>query len=169
LLTPDSYRLGGERWGPFLSWMTAWWNFWGWVCVVPGVQQGSTNFLLGAIEISYPDAEIVCKGWFAWLLTAIGMFVAMAPNIISKQRILRLVPTSLIIWRLKVNVCFGFTSASQPSSSSLCSCCTGSGELRRRQPLVLADTVVGFRSRLPEMEGFSHELASSATSTTVSM
>jgi amino acid transporter len=104
-----SYRLGGEKWGPFLSWvnyiycckdvrtsadtwlkqMTAWWNWMGWICVVPGVQQGSTNFLLGAIEISYPDAEIVYKGWFAWLLTAIGMFFAMAPNIIS-QRVLRL-------------------------------------------------------------------------------
>jgi len=23
-----SYRLGGEEWGPFLSWMTAWWNWW---------------------------------------------------------------------------------------------------------------------------------------------
>ena len=22
-----SYRLGGEKWGPFLSWMTAWWNW----------------------------------------------------------------------------------------------------------------------------------------------
>ena len=22
-----SYRLGGEAWGPFLSWMTAWWNW----------------------------------------------------------------------------------------------------------------------------------------------
>ena len=21
-----SYRLGGEKYGPFLSWMTAWWN-----------------------------------------------------------------------------------------------------------------------------------------------
>lgn len=69
--------------------MTAWWNWVGWCCVVPGVQQGSTNFLLGAIEISYPNNNIVTKGWFAWLLTAIGMFFAMAPNIIS-QRVLRL-------------------------------------------------------------------------------
>ncbi|KAK0919999.1 hypothetical protein LTR91_005298 [Friedmanniomyces endolithicus] len=84
-----SYRLGGDEWGPFLSWMTAWWNWMGWICVVPGVQQGSTNFLLGAIEIAYPDTTIVSQGWFAWLLTAIGMFFAMAPNIIS-QRVLRL-------------------------------------------------------------------------------
>ena len=71
------------------SWMTAWWNWIGWCCVVPGVQQGSTNFLLGAIEISYPNNTLVRQGWFSWLLTAIGMFIAMAPNIIS-QRVLRL-------------------------------------------------------------------------------
>ncbi|KAK3938979.1 amino acid/polyamine transporter I [Diplogelasinospora grovesii] len=84
-----AYRLGGERWGPFLSWMTAWWNWAGWVCVVPGVQQGSTNFLLSALEIRYPDAQVLSEGWFAWLLTAVGMVFAMAPNIIS-QRALQL-------------------------------------------------------------------------------
>lgn len=31
-----SYRLGGDKHGPFLSWMTGWWNFAGWVTVVPG-------------------------------------------------------------------------------------------------------------------------------------
>lgn len=31
-----SYRLGGDKHGPFLSWMTGWWNFAGWVSVVPG-------------------------------------------------------------------------------------------------------------------------------------
>jgi amino acid transporter len=84
-----AYRLGGDKWGPFLSWMTAWWNWMGWVCVVPGVQQGSTNFLLSALEIQYPDATILREGWFAWLLTSIGMLFAMAPNIIS-QRVLRI-------------------------------------------------------------------------------
>jgi amino acid transporter len=83
-----AYRLGGEEWGPFLSWMTAWWNWAGWVCVVPGVQQGSTNFLLAALEIKYPDSEVLYKGWFSWLLTAIGMLFATAPNIIS-QRVLQ--------------------------------------------------------------------------------
>ena len=36
------------------------------VSVVPGVQQGSTNFLISALEIQYPDAEVLGKGWFAW-------------------------------------------------------------------------------------------------------
>ncbi|TVY59361.1 Thiamine transporter thi9 [Lachnellula cervina] len=80
-----SYRLGGAEWGPFLAWMTGWWNWAGWVTVVPGVQQGSTNFLLSALEIKYPDADILGKGWFAWLLTSIGMFFAVAPNIVNQK------------------------------------------------------------------------------------
>ncbi|KAK5449690.1 hypothetical protein LTS15_008765 [Exophiala xenobiotica] len=80
-----SYRLGGEKYGPFLSWMTAWWNWAGWVTVVPGVQQGSTNFLVSALMIKYPDAEVLTKGWFLWLLTSIGMIFAMIPNIYSPR------------------------------------------------------------------------------------
>jgi amino acid transporter len=49
------------------------------------VQQGSTNFLISALEIQYPNAEVLTKGWFAWLLTSIGMFFAMAPNIINQK------------------------------------------------------------------------------------
>jgi amino acid transporter len=55
------------------------------VCVVPGVQQGSTNFLISVLEIQYPNAEVLTKGWFAWLLTSIGMFFAMAPNVINQK------------------------------------------------------------------------------------
>ncbi|KAI1615021.1 amino acid or gaba permease [Exophiala viscosa] len=80
-----SYRLGGEKYGPFLSWMTAWWNWAGWVTVVPGVQQGSTNFLLAALEIKYPNSTVLYKGWFSWLLTSIGMIFAMIPNIYSPK------------------------------------------------------------------------------------
>ncbi|KKY16223.1 putative thiamine transporter thi9 [Phaeomoniella chlamydospora] len=83
-----SYRLGGEEWGPFLAWMTAWWNWAGWVTVVPGVQQGATGFLLSALEIQYPNASVLGKGWFSWLLTSIGMLFAMAPNIWN-QRVLK--------------------------------------------------------------------------------
>ncbi len=63
------------------------------------VQQGSTNFLLAALEIKYPDSEVLYKGWFSWLLTAIGMLFAMAPNIIS-QRVLQ------IYFRLAVIIFF---------------------------------------------------------------
>lgn len=84
-----SYKLGGKKYGRFLSWMTAWWNWAGWVCVVPGVQQGATNFLLDALEIKYPNSSVVTAGWFSWLLTALGMVIAMLPNVLS-QRILKL-------------------------------------------------------------------------------
>ncbi|KAH8647445.1 amino acid or gaba permease [Tricladium varicosporioides] len=80
-----AYKLGGSEWGPFLAWMTGWWNWAGWVTVVPGVQQGSTNFLISALEIQYPDAEVLSKGWFAWLLTSIGMFFAVVPNVINQK------------------------------------------------------------------------------------
>ncbi|KAJ9149818.1 Amino acid or gaba permease [Pleurostoma richardsiae] len=80
-----SYRLGGDKWGPFLSWMTAWWNFSGWLCSIPSVQQNSTNFLLSAVQVKCPDIELLYKGWFEFILTAIGTFIALAPNIISEK------------------------------------------------------------------------------------
>lgn len=67
--------------------MNQWWNWAGWVTIPCGVQQGSTNFLLSALEIRYPEAEILTEGWLAWLITSIGLCIAMAPNIYS-QRIL---------------------------------------------------------------------------------
>lgn len=84
-----SYRLGGARHGRLLSWMTAWWNWVGWICVVPGVQQGATNFLLSALEVRYPGSNVVRQGWFSWLVTALGMVLAMLPNVIS-PRVLRI-------------------------------------------------------------------------------
>ncbi|KAH8780967.1 amino acid or gaba permease, partial [Diaporthe sp. PMI_573] len=84
-----SYRLGGRKYGRLLSWMTAWWNWVGWICVVPGVQQGATNFLLSALEIKYPNSSVIRQGWFSWLVTTLGLVLAMLPNIIS-QRVLKL-------------------------------------------------------------------------------
>lgn len=84
-----SYRLGGSRHGRLLSWMTAWWNWVGWICVVPGVQQGATNFLLSAVEVLHPGSALVRQGWFSWLVTSLGLVLAMLPNVIS-PRVLRL-------------------------------------------------------------------------------
>lgn len=61
----------------------------GWICVVPGVQQGATNFLLSALEIKYPNSTVIREGWFAWLITTLGLVLAMLPNIIS-QTVLKL-------------------------------------------------------------------------------
>jgi hypothetical protein len=52
----------------------------GWVTVVPGVQQGSTNFLVAAQQVKYPNASVLERGWFLWLLTSIGMLFAVIPN-----------------------------------------------------------------------------------------
>lgn len=80
-----SYRLGGKRHGRLLSWMTAWWNWVGWICVVPGVQQGATNFLLSALEVKYPGSSVITQGWFSWLITTLGLVIAMLPNVISPK------------------------------------------------------------------------------------
>ncbi|KAK2074212.1 hypothetical protein P8C59_008434 [Phyllachora maydis] len=70
--------------------MTAWWNWAGWVCVVPGVQQGATGFVLGALEVAYPHrADLWGDAWFGWALTAAGLVVAMLPNLLP-QRALKL-------------------------------------------------------------------------------
>ncbi|KAI4192001.1 MAG: hypothetical protein LQ348_003307 [Seirophora lacunosa] len=79
-----TYCLGGPEWGPFLSWMTAWWNWSAWVMAVPGTQQGATKFLISALQINYPDAAILYQGWFSWLVTVAGLMVALVPNISSQ-------------------------------------------------------------------------------------
>ncbi|KJZ75328.1 hypothetical protein HIM_05254 [Hirsutella minnesotensis 3608] len=84
-----AYSLGGSEWGPFLSWMTAWWNWSAWVLAVPGTQQGATNFLLSALQINYPDAALFHEAWFSLVLILAGLFIALLPNITS-QRWLRL-------------------------------------------------------------------------------
>ena len=35
--------------------------------------------------IKYPNAEVLNKGWFLWLLTSIGMIFAMIPNIYNPR------------------------------------------------------------------------------------
>lgn len=83
-----SYRLGGRKWGPLLSWLTAWWNWVGWITVVPGVQQGTTNFLIATLQIAYPDLAVLSERWFAFVLTTAGLIVATLPNVYD-QRILK--------------------------------------------------------------------------------
>lgn len=84
-----TYSLGGPEWGPFLSWMTAWWNWSAWVLAVPGTQQGATNFLISALQINYPRAAYLGDGWFSLLVILAGLIIALIPNVTS-QRWLRL-------------------------------------------------------------------------------
>ena len=53
------------------------------------MQQGATLFLVSALQIKYPEQEVLHKGWFLWLLTSVGLVFAMIPNIYS-PRLLRL-------------------------------------------------------------------------------
>jgi len=91
-----SYKLGGPEWGPFLAWMTAWWNWAGWLTVIPGFTQGNTNFLLAALQIMYPDNDLWDKPWFGWILSSIAIIVCTIPNIAS-EKILKLMLRTTII------------------------------------------------------------------------
>ncbi|PHH63091.1 hypothetical protein CDD81_6336 [Ophiocordyceps australis] len=84
-----AYRLGGSEWGPFLSWMTAWWNWSAWILAVPGTQQGATNFLVSALQINYPDADFVSQSWFSLVVILLGLVIALIPNI-TNQSLLRI-------------------------------------------------------------------------------
>ncbi|PFH62472.1 hypothetical protein XA68_13374 [Ophiocordyceps unilateralis] len=84
-----AYHLGGPKWGPFISWMTAWWNFAFWVLATPGTQQGATNFLISALEINFPETAYLRQGWFQLLATLCGLLIALLPNVTS-QRLLQL-------------------------------------------------------------------------------
>lgn len=90
-----SYRLGGPKYGPFLAWMTAWWNWAGWLTVIPGFAQGSTNFLLSAAQIMYPDATVLTKGWLGWLISSATIIIALIPNIASERIIAFMLRTTI--------------------------------------------------------------------------
>lgn len=91
-----SYRLGGHEWGPLLSWITAWFNWAGWITCLPGLAQGNTNFLLSALQILHPNSEVLTKAWFGWILSTITILIAMAANIISR---------SVIKFLLRITIC----------------------------------------------------------------
>jgi len=59
-----------------LSWLTAWWNWDGWITVVPGTQQLVSNFLIAALQIQYPELSILSERWFSFVLTVAGLILA---------------------------------------------------------------------------------------------
>jgi len=76
--------------------MTAFWNWAGWIAVVPASQQGATNFLFSALEILYPDQTLFDKGWFSFLITSITIILAAIPNIYSQTVLKWTLRTTLI-------------------------------------------------------------------------
>lgn len=65
--------------------LVQWWNWSAWVLAVPGTQQGATNFLVSALQINHPDAAILHKSWFSWLVTFGGLMIALIPNITNQR------------------------------------------------------------------------------------
>jgi len=82
---PHPFSGGRRTLTNIVCFRTAWWNFSGWVSIIPGLGQGATNFLDSALEIQYPNSNVIVKDWFPWVMTAIGvMFGAFLPNVLSQ-------------------------------------------------------------------------------------
>ena len=71
---------------------SAWFNWAGWLTIIPGFAQGNTNFFVSILTILYPDSEVIHRAWFGWCISAIQVIVAACPNCIS--------PTS-VRWMLR--------------------------------------------------------------------
>lgn len=79
----------------------AWWNWVGWITIVPGLGQGATNFLLAALEVQYPNSTVITKNWFPWVLTSLGILIgAFLPNVLSQ---------GTLKWTLRCTVLTFFT------------------------------------------------------------
>ncbi|KAI6788727.1 hypothetical protein KC361_g8893 [Hortaea werneckii] len=82
-----AYVLGGKEYGPLLAWLTAWYNWAGWLTIVPGLAQGNTNFFVSMLEILYPNSAVLKEGWFAWCISALTIILAAIPNCVSQWTI----------------------------------------------------------------------------------
>ncbi|RMY17100.1 hypothetical protein D0866_13562 [Hortaea werneckii] len=82
-----AYVLGGQDHGPLLAWLTAWYNWAGWLTIVPGIAQGNTNFFVSMLEILYPNAAVLKEGSFAWCISALTIILAAIPNCVSQWTI----------------------------------------------------------------------------------
>ncbi|KXS12783.1 amino acid transporter [Gonapodya prolifera JEL478] len=81
-----SAKLGGDKHGPFLAWLTAWWNFFGWVVTSPAVQQGGTLMVVSALKIANPDVNI--QPYHQFLLTTAGLLYGTLLNV-SNEHVLK--------------------------------------------------------------------------------
>ncbi|KAJ3339032.1 hypothetical protein HDU93_008783 [Gonapodya sp. JEL0774] len=78
-----SAKLGGEKYGPFLAWMTAWWNWFGWLVSVPAVAQAGTLVLISGIMVAYPDYSP--QPWHQFLITLGGILYATLLNATNER------------------------------------------------------------------------------------
>ncbi|KAF2095068.1 amino acid transporter [Rhizodiscina lignyota] len=82
-----SYVLGGHNYGPLLSWLTAWFNWAGWLTIIPGLAQGNTNFMLSLLTILYPNATVIQQGWFGWVISTINILLGVIPNCVNQHTV----------------------------------------------------------------------------------
>ena len=82
-----SHQLGGPKHGPFLAWITAWFNWAGWITIVPGASQGCTNFLVSLLTIAYPDSEVIQQRWFGWCMTSAIVLLGTVLNCASRTSV----------------------------------------------------------------------------------
>lgn len=78
-----SARLGGDNYGPFLSWLTAWWSWAGWLFTFPAMCHNATTFLVSAIMILNPDYDNAL--WKQFLLDCVWAITTTAMNVISED------------------------------------------------------------------------------------
>lgn len=54
---------------------------------MPGLAQGTTYFLLSALQILYPDTTVITAGWFGWCLSTFAIIIGLIPNIINQHTV----------------------------------------------------------------------------------
>ena len=67
--------------------MTAWFNWAGWLTVIPGLSQGSTNQFVSMLMILYPDSTVIQQGWFSWCMSSTMILIGLVPNCISQKTV----------------------------------------------------------------------------------
>ena len=67
--------------------IAAWFNWAGWLTVIPGIAQGVANFMVSLLTICYPESEVIHKSWFGWCMSASVIILGAIPNCISPRAV----------------------------------------------------------------------------------
>eukprot|EP01111_Echinosteliopsis_oligospora_P003176 TRINITY_DN15103_c0_g1_i1.p1 TRINITY_DN15103_c0_g1~~TRINITY_DN15103_c0_g1_i1.p1 ORF type:complete len:405 (+),score=73.14 TRINITY_DN15103_c0_g1_i1:34-1248(+) len=81
-------RLGGQRFGPFLAWLTAIWNFAGWTASIAAVAQGTCLFVISMYMLDQnPDFEPYdSKNLYKqFLITSALIMISFFLNIVNER------------------------------------------------------------------------------------
>ena len=67
--------------------ISAWYNWAGWLTVIPGIAQGTTYQFVSMLTILYPESEVIQKAWFGWCISAMSIIVAAVPNCMNQHTV----------------------------------------------------------------------------------